>query len=103
MELDHLLVKEDLDLALEHQEVDAVHLTAGPHGFALVAVAETVCMELQAVAVAEEEQVEEDLVAVEQEAHRQLITQVVKAWTEQVQVAEEITTLVETDKKEVLA
>jgi hypothetical protein len=103
MELDHLLVKEDLVGALELQVVDAVHHIAGLHGLELVVEAEMVCMELQAVAEAEDQQVEEDLVAVAQEDHRQLITQVVKAWTEQVQAAEEITTQVEMDKREVLA
>jgi hypothetical protein len=89
--------------ALELQAVVLAHLTAGLHGLELVAVAEMVCMELQAVAVAVDQLVEEDLVEVAQEDHKQLITQVQQAWTEQAQVAEEITTQVETVKREVLA
>jgi hypothetical protein len=103
MESDHLLVKEDLVGALELQVADAVHHIAGLHGLELVEEAEMVCMELQAVAEAEDQQVEEDLVAVAQEAHRQLIIMEAKAWTEQVQAAEEITIMVELDKREVLA
>ena len=60
-------------------------------------------MELQAVAVAVAELVEEDHAAVAQEAHKQLITQVLQAWTEQVQAEAETTTLVETVQKEVQA
>jgi LytS/YehU family sensor histidine kinase len=89
--------------ALELQAAVLAHLTAGLHGLELVAVAEMVHMELQAVAVAVDQQVEEDLVAVAQEDHKQLTIQVVKVWTEQVQAVEEITPLVETDEREVLA
>jgi hypothetical protein len=103
MELDHLLVKVDLDLALEHLAVESEHRITGLHGSVLVAVAEMVCMELQAVAVAEDQLAAEDLVAVAQEDHKQLTTQVVKVWMEQDLVAVEIITQVETVKREVLA
>jgi hypothetical protein len=103
MELDHLVVLEDLDLVQEHLEVDKVHLITGLLGLASEAVAETACTELQAVAVAEDLLVAEDLVAVAQEDHKQSITVVEQAWMEQVQVAEETILLVELDKKEVLA
>jgi hypothetical protein len=103
MVLDHLVVKEDLVSVLELQAVDAVHLIAGLHGLALVAVAEMACMELQAAEAAEDLQAAEDLLAVAQEDHKQPITAVDQAWMEQVQVAEETILLVELDKKEVLA
>jgi HPt (histidine-containing phosphotransfer) domain-containing protein len=102
-ELDHLLAKEDLVGGLEHQVAELAHLIAGLHGLVLAEAAETVCMELQAEAEAEDQQEVEDLLAEAQEAHKQLITQVVKAWTEQVQAAEETTIQVETVKREVLA
>jgi hypothetical protein len=103
MELVHLLVKEDSVLVLEHLAVALVHLITGLHGLELVAEAEMVCMELQAVAEAEDQQVEVDLAEVAQEAHRQLITLVEQEWTAQALAVAEITTQVETAKREVLA
>jgi hypothetical protein len=103
MELVHLLAKEDLVGGLEHQVVELAHLITGLHGLVLAEAAETVCMELQAEAEAEDQQAEEDLLAEAQGVPKQQTTQVDQAWTEQVQAAVEIITQVETVKREVLA
>jgi hypothetical protein len=103
MELDHLVVWVDTVLDLEHLVEDQEHLITGLHGLVLVAQVETVHMELQEAAAEAQAQAVEDLVEAAQEAHKQQITVVDKAWTEQVQAAEEITTQVEMVKKEVLA
>jgi hypothetical protein len=60
-------------------------------------------MELQAAEAEAAERAEADLAEAELEAHKQSITQVVKVWTEQVQVVVEITTNQELAVREVLA
>jgi hypothetical protein len=103
MELVHLLAKEDLVGDLEHQVVELAHLITGLHGLVLAVAEETVRMELQAEAEAEDQQEVEDLVAEAQGVPKQQTTQVEQAWTEQVQAAVEIITQVEMVKREVLA
>jgi hypothetical protein len=89
----------DQEHLVEHQELT----TAGLHGLELAALAELVNMELQAEAAEAEEQAEEALVAEEQVAHQQLITQVVKVETELDLAAEEIAIAMEMVQREVLA
>jgi hypothetical protein len=60
-------------------------------------------MELQAEAAEAAERAEADLAEAELEAHKQSITQVVKVWTEQVQVAVETIINQELAVREVLA
>jgi hypothetical protein len=103
MELDHLVVWADMVMDQEHLVVDKAHHTAGLHGLVLEEWAETVNTELQAVEAVDVQLVAEDLAEVEQVDHKQLITQVDKAWTELVQAEAEIITQVEMVKREVLA
>jgi hypothetical protein len=103
MELDHLVVWVDMVMDLEHLVEDQEHPITGLHGLVLVVQVETAHMELQVAEAAAQAQAVEDLVAVAQEAHKQQITQVAQAWTEQVQAEAEIITQVETVKREVLA
>jgi hypothetical protein len=103
MELDHLVAWAVLAMDLEHLVVHKEHLITGLHGLALEEWVEMVNTELQAEAAEEDQQAEEDLVVVAQEDHKQLITQVDKAWTELVQAEAEIITQVEMVKREVLA
>jgi hypothetical protein len=102
-ELDHLVAWAVMDLDLEHLVVHKEHLTTGLHGLVLEEWAEMVNTELQAEAAEVDQLAEEVLVAVAQEDHKQLITQVDRAWMELVQAEAEIITQVEMVKREVLA
>jgi hypothetical protein len=75
----------DQEHLVEHQDL----IIAGLHGLALAVSADLVNMELQAEAAEAAEQVGEAHAVAEQVAHKQLITQVEKAETEQAQAAAE--------------
>jgi hypothetical protein len=93
----------DMDLGQELQVEHQVQITAGHHGLEWAAEAVTEHTELQEAVAVVDLLVEEDLVAVALEDHKQLIILVEQAWTEQVQVEAEIITQVESVKREVLA
>jgi hypothetical protein len=103
MELDHQDTLEVLVGVLDHQVEELELIIAGQAGLELEAQVEMVHTELQAEAAEAAELAVEDHAVVEQEAHKQLITQADRAWTEQARAAEEIITQVESVKREVLA